>query len=226
MGRAPLSGTTHSPWLPLHAHPRAASQGWNLQDRVAGGLVSRIQAALGFGSSRRSGREACATLQPSLDVLPSVTSGTNRFLPWGPWGGTSWGCCILATFIASFLPHGPEASAAPPRGPGPRVPSCPGRQQTGGSSLGHGHGAPLGLLPPVCLRLLLIFQAKVCCWFLSPLVPTLHGTYLLTMMGEAVGKLSGRKLVVPGDGTGIYPTAPFFLPRMHKLSCLIYFFFR
>lgn len=46
------------------------------------------------------------------------------------------------------------------------------------------------------------------------------------MMGEAVGKLSGRKLVVPGDGTGIYPTAPFFLPRMHKLSCLIYFFFQ
>lgn len=27
---------------------------------------------------------------------------------------------------------------------------------------------------------LLIFQAKVCCWFLSPLVPTLPGTYLLT----------------------------------------------
>lgn len=45
------------------------------------------------------------------------------------------------------------------------------------------------------------------------------------MMGEAMGKLSGRKLVVPGDGTGIYPTAPFFLPRMHKLSCLIYFLF-
>lgn len=97
----------------LYTHYRAASQGWNLQDRVAGGLVSRIQAALGFGSSRRSGREARSTLQPSLDVLPSVTSGTNRFLPWGLWGGTSWGCCILATFLASFLPHGPEASSQP-----------------------------------------------------------------------------------------------------------------
>lgn len=49
-----------------------------------------------------------------------------------------------------------------------------------GKLLGARHGAPLGLLASVCLRLLLIFQAKVRCWFLSPLVPTFPGTYLLT----------------------------------------------
>lgn len=32
----------------------------------------------------------------------------------------------------------------------------------------------------VFLRLLLIFQAKVCCWFLSPLVPTHPGTCPVT----------------------------------------------
>lgn len=47
--------------------------------------------------------------------------------------------------------------------------------------MGPGHGFLPGLLPPVCFsRLLLIFQAKVCCWFLSPLVLTHPGTYLLT----------------------------------------------
>lgn len=82
----------------------------------------------------------------------------------------------LLSLLSSSQPRG--QLSAPPGGPGQQVPSCPGRQQTDGSSLGHGHGAPLGLLPPVCLRLLLIFQAKVCCWFLSPLVPILPGTYL------------------------------------------------
>lgn len=125
MGRAPLSGTTHSPWLPLHAHPRAASQGWNLQDRVAGGLVSRIQAALGFGSSRRSGREACTTLQPSLDVLPSVTSGTNRFLPWGPWGRDLMGL-LYPSNLHSLLPSSwPRGQRSPTQRAWPAGPKLP-----------------------------------------------------------------------------------------------------
>lgn len=45
------------------------------------------------------------------------------------------------------------------------------------------------------------------------------------MMGEAMGKFSGRKLVVPGDGTGIYPTAPFFLGCINYLVSFIFYFF-
>lgn len=187
--------------------------------------MSRIQAALGFGSSRRSGREACSTLQPSLDVLPSVTSGTNRFLPWGPWGGTSWGCCILATFLASFLPRGPEASSQPhPEGLASRSQAA----QEGSRPV----EAPWGMaVAPPGVASTGVFETSPYLpgqsMLLVPVPTGPHPPWHLPadLMGEAMGKLSGRKLVVPGDGTGIYPTAPFFLPRMHKLSCLIYFLF-
>lgn len=145
---------------------------------------------------------------------PLGHSGTNRFLPWGPWGGTSWGCCILATFIASFLPHGPEASLAPPRGPGQWVPSCPGREAPWGTPW-----RPPGI---ACIS---VFETSPYLPGQSTLlVPVPTGPHLpwhlpADMMGEAVGKLSGRKLVVPGDRTGQESTQ---LPHSFFLGCINY----
>ena len=78
----------------------------------------------------------------------------------------------LGRRAARFRPRG---QLGPTQRAWPAAPKPPREAADRWELLGHGRGIAS---TSVFLRLLRIFQAKVCCWFLSPLVPTYPGTCL------------------------------------------------
>lgn len=153
-----MSGTTHSlPWLPLHSHPRAASKvGWQ-------------------GPGEQNPSSTWVWLEQPLKV---DSDGEERALSCGlHWKLSPWSPLEQT---GSFPPHGPEASSQPTQWTWPAGPKLPRKVAGRWDFLGAWLWFPPGIASTsVFLRPFLCFQAKVCCWFLSPLVPTHPGTCLL-----------------------------------------------
>lgn len=189
---------------------------------MAGVLVSRIQAALGFGSSRWNGREELYLLA-FTGCSPLGHLGNKQVPSLGSMGRDLMGL-LYPSNLLSFLPHAQRLALGPAHRAWPAGPKMPRKAADRWELLGAWPWLRPGIASTSVFETSPYLPGQSMLLVPVPTGPRPPWHLPADMMGEAVGELSGRKLVVPGDRGQESTQLPhsFFLGCI-KLSCLIYF---